>query len=277
MEDKIETIHGSLIQHGDHNDRIYVMRLDPAQISRLIPELDDMAQANGYGKIFAKIPAPVWDAFEAAGYVPEAVVPDFFYGNTEGLFIAKYFAAERQVVPEIKTLIRSIQQAPETELPATHRPLNQNYRIDACQLSDAAEMSDIYRQIFTSYPFPIQQPSFLEQMMRTGSLYYCIRLNGRIAALAAAEIDAAHQNVEMTDFATVSQWRGVGLARDLLTYLDQKTGKLGLKTAYTIARAASPGMNFVFKRCGYTYAGMLKNNSQISGQIQSMTVWYKHL
>jgi hypothetical protein len=59
--------------------------------------------------------------------------------------------------------------------------------------------------------------------------------------------------------------------------MDKKTRKLGIKTAYTIARAASHGMNSVFKNGGYTYSGLLKNNSQICGSIQSMTVWYKHL
>jgi hypothetical protein len=36
-------------------------------------------------------------------------------------------------------------------------------------------------------------------------------------------------------------------------------------------------MNSVFGNCGYRYAGLLKNNSQICGSIQSMTVWYQRL
>jgi lysine 2,3-aminomutase len=36
-------------------------------------------------------------------------------------------------------------------------------------------------------------------------------------------------------------------------------------------------MNAVFRNRGYRYAGLLKSNSQISGGLQSMTVWYKHL
>jgi hypothetical protein len=66
-------------------------------------------------------------------------------------------------------------------------------------------------------------------------------------------------------------------AGTLLSHMDKKACELGIKTAYTIARAASPGMNAVFQNSGYNYAGLLKNNSQICGSIQSMTVWYKHL
>ena len=114
-------------------------------------------------------------------------------------------------------------------------------------------------------------------MMQEGVPYYCIRIEGRIAALAAAEIDLASKNAEMTDFATLPKWRGMGLAGMLLSHMDKKARELGLETAYTIARAGSHGMNFVFQNNGYNYAGLLKNNSQICGSIQSMTVWYKHL
>ena len=48
--------------------------------------LDDMALKNGYGKIFAKIPASSWEAFKSADYIKEAVVPGFFAGKTDGFF-----------------------------------------------------------------------------------------------------------------------------------------------------------------------------------------------
>ena len=190
--DIIENIKGSVIQHGPLNNRIYLMGLKTDDTPGLIATLDDMAEKNGYGKIFAKISAPAWNAFK-------------------------------------------------------------------------------------SYPFPIQKPAYLKRMMKEGVLYFCIRIEGRIAAIAAAEIDLASKNAEMTDFATLSKWRGKGLAGMLLCHMDKKACELGLKTAYTIARAASYGMNSVFKNSGYNYAGLLKNNSQICGSIQSMTVWYKHI
>jgi len=51
----------------------------------------------------------------------------------------------------------------------------------------------------------------------------------------------------------------------------------GIKTAYTIARAASPGMNITFGRAGYAFSGRLKNNTQIAGDLESMNVWHKPL
>jgi hypothetical protein len=49
--------------------------------------------------------------------------------------------------------------------------------------------------------------------------------------------------------------------------------ELGLKTAYTIARALSYGMNITFAKMGYTYSGTLVNNTNISGRLESMNVW----
>ena len=59
--------------------------------------------------------------------------------------------------------------------------------------------------------------------------------------------------------------------------MEKNVRLLGVKMAVTIARAASPGMNAVFRQNGYRYAGLLRNNTQISGRPESMTVWYKPL
>ena len=91
--DSIDNINGSMIQHGPHNNRIYLMGLNTDDTRGLIATLDDMAVKNGYGKIFAKIPAPAWNVFKSADYIKEAVVPGLFTGKTDGFFIAKYFYA----------------------------------------------------------------------------------------------------------------------------------------------------------------------------------------
>ena len=275
--DIIQNIEGSVVQHGPHNNRIYLIRFNPSGTHSLITALDDMALKNGYGKIFAKIPEPSWRAFKSAGYIKEAVVPRFFTGKIDGFFIAKYFCPRRQKAQNNENLFKLARQTGEKPTEIINRSSRAIRDIASCKPSDVTEMSAIYQNIFKSYPFPIQKPAYLKRMMREGVLYYCIRIEGRMAAIAAAEIDLKSKNVEMTDFATSPKWRGLGLAGMLLKYMDRKTRELGIKTAYTIARAESMGMNSVFRNNGYNYAGLLKNNSQICGSIQSMTVWYKPL
>jgi len=277
--DIIESIKGSVIQHGPHNNRIYLMRLntDADDTHGLIATLDDMALKNGYGKIFAKIPAPAWNAFKSADYIKEAVVPGFFRGKTDGFFISKYFSAERQKAQNVNNLLRFVKQTREVSANNIHRTDVATRDVVSCKPSDVAKMSLIYQQVFKSYPFPINKPIYLKRMMKEGVLYFCIRIEGRITAISAVEIDLVSKNAEMTDFATLPKCRGMGFAGMLLSHMDKKTRKLEIKTVYTIARAASHGMNSVFKNSGYNYAGLLKNNSQICGSIQSMTVWYKSI
>ena len=81
----------------------------------------------------------------------------------------------------------------------------------------------------------------------------------------------------MTDFATAPAARGASLARHLLARMDEDLAAKGFCTAYTIARAASAGMNICFARGGYTWGGTLWNNTQICGKLEHMNVWHKAL
>lgn len=270
--DTIETINGSVVQHGSHNDRIYLMHLNSKDVAGLLSKLDNLAMENGYGKIFAKVPATCWKAFRSAGYMQEAIVPGFFRGGTDGLFIAKFFSAQRRQAARRKP--SGLNERPRSKaFRARRRPRP----VEACTPTDAEQVGDVYRRVFETYPFPIHRPAHLQQMMENNALYYCIRVDHRIAAVAAAEIDALNRTCEMTDFATLPPHRGKGFAAMLLVRLDEQARHLGLRTAYTIARADSVGMNRVFEKMGYQFAGRLIKNSQIGGRIRSMAVWYKHI
>ena len=275
--DTIETIDGALVQHGPHNDRIYLMHLQTADPEELIAALEELGCRKGYGKIFAKIPAPAWPTFESAGYVKEAEVPGFFNGRTDGFFIAKYLSPERRIIPAAEVHLERIGPQGAAPRAPRHRADRSGRMVTACRPSDADALSRIYRQVFKTYPFPVQQPVYLKRMMKEGVRYFAVRIEGRIAAAAAAEIDRRAQYAEMTDFATLPQHRSKGLAGTLLRHLEKNVRPLGIKTAFTIARAASPGMNVVFRQNGYRYAGLLRNNNQIAGRLESMTVWYKPL
>lgn len=113
--------------------------------------------------------------------------------------------------------------------------------------------------------------------MEENVAYYCVRSSNRIVALASAEMDREGLNVEMTDFATHQDFAGNGYALFLLHRMEQDMRKRGYLTSYTIARSESIGMNITFAKLSYTCAGTLVNNTNISGQIESMNVWYKHL
>ena len=113
--------------------------------------------------------------------------------------------------------------------------------------------------------------------METHVEYFGCEVFGRLIALSAAEMDTENENVEMTDFATLPTWRGYTVSMHLLATMEETVRTRNIKTTYTIARSSSPEMNITFARSGYRYGGRVVNNTNISGHIESMNVWYKHL
>jgi len=277
IRDKIEEIHGALVQHGPLNRRIYLMKLGAARPTELLPALDACAAENDYTKIFAKIPASAADAFIAQGYGREAVIPDCFAAGADCCFMGKFLDPARAALPDAAELDRVLALAKAKADGGVARSLPPRTRIRACRPEDAAEMSAIYRVVFPSYPFPIDDPAYLRETMRTHIAYFGVELDGRLLALASSEMDPESGSVEMTDFATLPEQLGQGFAVLLLARMEEEMSRRGLHCAYTIARAVSPGMNISFARLGYSYGGRLKNNTNISGRIESMNVWHKQL
>ncbi len=151
------------------------------------------------------------------------------------------------------------------------------YEIRIATLDDVQEMSAVYQRVFPSYPFPITEAGYLAETMASHVVYFVAVKDGKIGALSSAEMDRQGRNVEMTDFATLPEHLGQGLAVQLLWQMEREMPGYDMHTAYTIARALSPGMNITFAKMGYCFAGTLVNNTDISGQIESMNIWYKQL
>ena len=268
---------GSIIQHGPYNDRIYLMKLGKGAQESLPVDLIGMASNYGYSKIFVKIPAGCAENFEQAGYVDEAVIPRLYNGSEAGIFMGYYLTEARSTEKDVTALDEILQLARDKAI-TTIRPLPEGkFLLRQCREEDVEEMATIYGTLFKSYPFPIHDPAFLLDSMQKNVDYFGAESNGELIALSSAEIDENGQNAEMTDFATLPEWRGNGLAIHLLMRMEKEVAQKRIKTSYTIARAISAGMNITFAKLGYSYGGRLKNNTNISGDINSMSIWSKSL
>jgi putative beta-lysine N-acetyltransferase len=277
MTDQMATFGNSKIQHGKHSNRAYLMSLAPDDLPGIVDYLDRLAITRGYSKIFAKIPAAAKKSFIRNGYESEAAIPDFFRGEGKALFMGKYFSPERMQEKNPEIVEQTLELAHDKPPLAGAPTLEPHLNCRQMQPEDTPEMAELYRQVFASYPFPIHNTAYLQQTMQTNVIYFGIWEEDALIALASAEIDSSGENAEMTDFATRSDCRGRGLANYLLAQAEATAENLGIKTAYTIARAYSPGMNITFARNGYTFSGTLTHNTQISGKLESMNVWYKAL
>jgi beta-lysine N6-acetyltransferase len=277
MNDCIDTFGSSSIQHGKHSNRVYLMSLSLGDLPEILPYLDNLASTQGYTKVFAKVPAQALELFTRNQYRAEADIPGFYRGEEGVFFMGKYFCPERKTEkkPELveKALKAADERSPLEEIPSLEHPL-------VCRLTepqDAEGMAELYREVFASYPFPIHNPDYLIETMESHVLYYGLWDEEKLVALASAETDIHGQNAEMTDFATLPDYRSKGLASHLLAQLEEAAAEVGIQTAYTIARAYSYGMNITFAKQGYTFSGTLTHNTHISGELESMNVWHKPL
>lgn len=274
--DQVETFGHSVIQHGPLNDRIYLMKLDKDDVRQIIPHMHELAGRCGYTKIFAKIPASAGMHFEQNGYKIEAVIPGFYNGWEDGLFMARYYQAER-MNDSAAEQIQAVKAVFEKKNCQQFTEIDHNLECRLATPHDCLKMSELYRYVFKSYPFPIDNPEYLCRTMDENVIYAGIWEDGKLLALSSAEVDKKAANAEMTDFATHPECRGRRFAGILLQKLERLMAESGIKTCYTIARATSFGMNITFARNNYTFAGTLINNTQISGSLESMNVWHKRI
>ncbi len=278
--DRIVTLHGALVQHGKSNDRVYLMRLEPAGLPDLIPALDALALRHGYSKIFAKAPASALPAFRREGYREEARVPRYFSGKRDGVFLGKYLDPDRAVPRRNARRREALAAALAGAASAADRPVKRlpsTLTWSEAGSADAEPLARLFAAVFETYPFPVHDPAFLRRSMKEHAVYGCLRHRGEIVAVSSAEMDAPARAAEMSDFAIAPAWRGRGLARILLHRMEQAIAGQGVRTAFTIARAVSAPMNRTFASQGYAFGGTLINNTQICGRLESMNVWHKPL
>ena len=280
MHDKMIKLKNSIIQHGLRNNRIYLMHLDKEDMPEIMFQLDNMANKNCYTKIFAKIPSSFSNAFLENGYITEAKIPLFFQGKEDCILAGKYFDPKRSCTDHTDLNQKVLQNAfMKGKLPLGEEKffLDNAFVFRKAVPGDAMQMANLYSHVFDSYPFPISDPEYIKQTMCSNVLYFGIWKESELIALSSCEIDLEDKNVEMTDFAVHPEYRGYNFSYFLLTQMDKEMQEQGIKTAYTIARSISYGMNATFAKRGYTFSGTLVNNTQIGGKIEDMNVWYKSL
>lgn len=276
MYDKIESLKNSQIQHGKLNDRVYLMKLSDKDYPLIIKYLDELVKAHKYTKVFAKVSQKHLKDFLKDDYDIEAEIPGFYKGVQTAYFLGKYYSDTRKTDPDIDQIKTIIEQATSKKKTET-LIIPEEYEITITTPDEANEMVALYKQVFQTYPFPILEPAYIIETMQTHIDYYAVKHEGKMVALASTEKDHDGRNAEMTDFATLPAYRGKGLATYLLYYMEQKAVESKIKTAYTIARALSTGMNMTFAKLGYAFAGTLINNTNICSRFESMNIWYKSL
>lgn len=264
----------TILQHGENNNRVYLMQKGSISSYELAENLIKKSELNKYSKVIAKVKTSDLSQYIDIGYEIEGYISKY-YPSGDDLFFTVYYLDETRRIEKDIELLSSVYTQAKKKKSLGHIPTDINGSIKKCKESDIHEMISVYKEVFPSYPFPIFEEDYIFSTMNDNVNYYCIKVDDRIVALSSAEIDYKAKSAEMTDFATLQAFQSNGYASRLLNFMESDVSQTGITTFYTIARACSYGMNITFSKSGYLFGGRLKNNTNISGKIESMNIWYK--
>jgi putative beta-lysine N-acetyltransferase len=259
-----------------YNRRIKVVDYRATDYEALILKLRFLAEANRFDKIWIKARGDDWEQFLRHGYLLEGVLKHFDRGRPA--YIVSKFRSQRRIqsknlMKEI-LLIEKIMARKERGAP---KPLPDGYVLDYARESDLEGMLQLYRRVFKTYPSPLTYRDYLTAVLHRDAIFRVIRRGNVVVSVASAEFDPIHLAAELTDCATHPEERGRGLMSNILVALEEDLRARKYRCAYSLARAASFGMNAAFHGLGYEFNGRMINNCDIYGAFEDMNLWVKNL
>lgn len=282
QRDTITSLGRSLIQYGPFSDRVYIMRLDPSDLPDIVEKVEHLATKCGYSKIFVKVPEPLAGPFHQGGFTVEAFAPDMYPSangakRDPGLFLSKFLGDWRAREDKPEQALQVLRVTTRKAMHGIPTTLPEDWRMERLGPEHAEEMAHLYREAFPTYPFPIDDPAYLHEIMNDNAHFYGARKGDALVALSSCETDKVNGFVEMTDFAARTEARGAGAAYHLLGMMEQDMREQGFHMAFSISRALSVPINVSFARQRYFFCGSLVRNTNICGALESMNVWCKTL
>lgn len=254
--------------------RFWVFEGEPHDYTAFKEFILSEALRRGFGKIVYPCPKRYAAGLKDAGFEEEARADGFFNGET-GYFLALFPDPARKrsdhLVDEVD-MLRGIISQPQSirEHPDGDFGLRPGGR------DDLPAMAALFSEVFESYPTPVHDPAYLATLMNHGARFQLAWDGSKLAGAAAVEIEKGHGRAEMTDCATLPEYRGRGLASTLLRSLENECSRGGINCFYSLSRAGQYGVNLVFHRLGYRYRGTLINNAHIGGRFEDLNVWVKY-
>lgn len=262
------------VRLDQRNERLTLLSYEYyTTVAPLAELLIETARQERLSKVVVVARGSDWEDFLTRGFALEAKAHRYFHGQA-GHFMSYFLTAERQVRDRLEEEQALLQSVLEQE-PAPAAPLPDNYHLALATPDQAEALANVYDQVFVSYPSPLTDPDYVRELIESGDGLFLLALteDGAIASAAAAEIDRAEGNAEITNCATLPDHRGEGLMATLVAALQPKLAELHIEGIYSMARAHSYGMNLVLHRLGYLYRGRLIRHAHIGGGFEDLNLW----
>ncbi|PEY37181.1 putative beta-lysine N-acetyltransferase [Bacillus cereus] len=243
-------------------------------VDSLVQKIEELAEKHSFTKCIIKGKGEHVSAWLSFGFLLEATIPYYFQGH-DAYFFVKYRDDERRNSIQWIDEDRIIDGVRGKEVKEKQVP--EKFVLRKATEADAEELASVFGQVFEIYPTPLNEADYIVQTMKEDTIYYVYESEGRIISTASAEMNVKEGNAELTNCATLPEYRKHGFMKSLLIKLEEELQERAIFCSYTIARSLSFGMNAAFHQLGYTYTGRLANNCYIFDKLEDMNVWVKDL
>ena len=221
MFEKIETINGALVYHGNMHNRIYFTEADNVDLGILVPKMKALAKQKKYEKILSRASESSMGVLQSNGFMVEAKIPGLYNGTIDGYFLADYVKKERYINDEKsrKTIesVKSIALAANKPQTDSHFDVPVNTEIKRLTSADFLLLEDLHKKAYKYHPNQIMGVSHFSMLHELNHQFYGLFENGELLVSAILDVHETESNMEIVDFVTHPDYRGQNLSYFLLT------------------------------------------------------------
>ncbi|MCY8273595.1 putative beta-lysine N-acetyltransferase [Bacillus inaquosorum] len=264
----------AVLDHDDFNKRIRVVRYDGA-IEKALPDIVAAAKEEDAEKIIVYTKQHDEAVLAKHLFVPEGFLKGYYLGHPACLMVRYLTEKRRQTdsyIEEQETIEALYRTAPHH-----HSETTPVFTMRIAETNDMYQLSMLYKKVFRTYPTPVFDPAYIEKTMNENTMYYVMFDHDRLISAASADSNPGLGHAEITDCAVLPEYRGRSLTSLLIGALEKEMAEKDIFHVFSLARAASFGMNAVLYHSGYQYGGRLINNCYIAEGLENMNIWCKHL
>ena len=267
-----------LVLDDSHSDRVRCDHPNSSDGRAIAYFLIGAATCHGRTKVLTMVDERLIDELRGQGFTLAGTMPRFYGGERACGVLTYNLADERRNLANPKEVARA------EEIFSGHDPLDVEEISEGTSMEtvrakaeDAERIAELIDKTFFDYPTPSHDPDYIRAQILEGTPFRFIEEEGRLVACASADLIREARTAELTDCATLPEFRKRGFMLALLTDLISDLEGIQYKSAFTYARARVPGINVLFKKLGFEFCGSIHQSCRIGEGLEDMNMWIRDL
>lgn len=274
----------STLEVDPRNNRIKIYQISNKNFHQEMMDLKSLARQKRCNKLIFYVKEEEIDSVLAYDCKQEGIIKGFFNGRDA--YIYSLFFESPQNDPVITQEEEKVMNIVKDYKSKKIRSLNEDYIIRRATTKDAPKMAELYDAVFSSYPTAMNEPQYIAFMMHNNVHFVVTEYQQRIVSACSASVLPDFNCAEMTDCATLPEYRKENLLSYQYSLVIEKMREKGIQTLFCYARTLSVGMNIVNAKHNFTYGGCMiqnsnicekHNNININKYLENMNIWYKQI